>query len=210
MTRVRRPLAPRWFPARLFAALLALACLASGAGVARAADMAFSIAPLADPETCRHKCVDVILADGEIVDSTPEELLEFLAKHLRDDRLRTVVFLNSPGGKVVASMRLGQVLRKVGAMAVVARVVPPEPGSGQNAAFASARCYSACVYALMGAKKRVAPPQSSVGIHRMFNIISGRDPSGFVDGPQRVYDAGLLGSKLESYAASMGVSPDLV
>ena len=121
-----------------------------------------------------------------------------------------MVFLKAPGGKVVASMRLGQVLRKVGAMAVVARVVPPEPGSGQNAAFASARCYSACVYALMGAKKRVAPPQSSVGIHRMFNIISGRDPSGFVDGPQRVYDAGLLGSKLESYAASMGVSPDLV
>ena len=31
----------------------------------------------------------------------------------------------------------------------------------------SGRCYSACVYALMGAATRVAPPQSRVGIHRM-------------------------------------------
>ena len=206
MNGLRRPVLLAWF----LCALAALGIAPYAVATARAGDMTFKTVPLADPQTCQRRCVEVIVADGEIVDSTPEDLMQFLARNLRDDRLRTVVFLNSPGGKVVASMRLGQVLRKVGAMAVVATVIPPVPGSGQNAAFASARCYSACVYAFMGAKKRVAPAQSSVGIHRMFNIVSARDPSGFVDGTQKVYDAGLLGSKLEAYAASMGVSPDLV
>ena len=197
--------------ARILAAAFAIGLLA-GTSLARADDMAFKLVALSDPQACRSatKCVDVIVADGEIVDATPQAFMSFLAKSMDDNRLRTVVFINSPGGKVVASMQLGQMFRKVGAMTVVARVVAPPPGSGLNAAFASARCYSACVYALMGGKKRIAPPQSSIGIHRMFNVVGGRDPAGFSEEPQKVYDAGLLGGKLSAYAGMMGVSPDLV
>ena len=41
-------------------------------------------------------------------------------------------------------------------------------------------CYSACVYALMGAEKRVIPHGSKVGIHRMFTYEWERD-----DDPKR-------------------------
>ncbi|WP_424361256.1 hypothetical protein [Methylocystis parvus] len=64
-------------------------------------------------------------------------------------------------------MELGQAMRRLGMAVVVAR--PAAEQGSQNMALVSGRCYSACVYALMGGKKRVIPPQSRVGIHRMFN-----------------------------------------
>jgi hypothetical protein len=201
-------MAPRLgFPIFLLAVSLAL----GGASAARAEAMSFRLVPLSDPAHCHSdkKCVAVITAQGEIVDATPDAFVRFLASHVQDPRLRTVVFFNSPGGKVVASMKLGRILRKIGAMTVVAQVVAPPDGSKLNAAFGAARCYSACVYALMGGKKRIAPPQSLIGIHRMFNIIYEHGGPG-ESGPEKVYDAGMLGRQLEAYAGQMGVSPDLV
>jgi hypothetical protein len=72
------------------------------AGSARAADMTFSLVPMGNPTKCRASCVDVIAADGEIVLSTPDTFLAFVKSHLSDPNLRSVVLMNSPGGRVVA------------------------------------------------------------------------------------------------------------
>jgi hypothetical protein len=105
-------------------------------------------------------------------------------------------------------MKFGELLRASGAMAVVARVRPSRPGSRHNAFIAPGACYSACVYALIGGKKRVVPPHSVAGIHRMFDYAgSANQPYG---ARQKVYDTGELGAALEKYASVMGVSPDLV
>ena len=190
----------------LAGALAFLLVLVGAAAPARAQEhpMTFTLVPLSDPARCGRACVEVISAEGEIVDSTPQDYLDFLKENVRDPRLRVLVFLTSPGGKVVASMKFGEMLRASGAMAVVARVRPSQSGSGHNAFVAPGSCYSACVYALMGGKKRVVPPHSVAGIHRMFDYIGG------FAGSQKVYDTGILGAALEKYAGVMGVSPDLV
>ncbi len=182
--------------------------LAAWAGGATAAEMTFSLVPMNDPATCGKKCVQVISAEGEIGTATPDRFVDFVRRNIRDKSVRSVVFIHSPGGRVVASMELGMALRKLGAATVVARIIPPEPGSGKAAWFASARCYSACVYAMMGGKKRVVPPQSAVGIHRMFMYERAMDESG--QSLSRVYADDDLVGNLSRYVRMMGISNDLV
>ena len=119
----------------------------------------------------------VIAATGEITDETPRQFLEFVQENVNQARLHAVVFLNSPGGKVAASMELGREFRRLGAAAIVARFDPNAGGRGVSS-FVGARCLSACVYALIGAKKRVIPPESLVGIHRMFAYVDSVDATG--------------------------------
>lgn len=181
-----------------------LAALAAGGAAlpAFAAPMTFRLATVGDPAKCRSKCVQVIVAEGEITERTPAVFAAFVRQQRSNARARGVVFLHSPGGRVVASMQLGQLLRRAGAAVVVARPGPE--------GFRTARCYSACVYALMGAKKRVVPRGSAVGIHRMFMY------ERFGAGPDeptrmaRTYADHTLVSRLGDYAGMMGVSPELV
>ncbi|MFM9152903.1 MAG: hypothetical protein ACKOPC_04745, partial [Methylocystis sp.] len=53
----------------------------------------------------------------------------------------------------------------------------------------SGRCYSACVYALMGGSRRVIPPESRVGVHRMFNYSTNFD---FSEGHKKLHDLGFI------------------
>lgn len=194
--------------ARSAAAVMIVGSL-SVAPRAHAEDMNFRLVPISDRDTCRGRCPEVIAAEGEIVDDTPETFLAFLQRSASDRRVRAVVLFNSPGGRVVASMRLGLQLRAIGAAAIVAKAAPAEYGA--PARIASGRCFSACVYALMGGKKRVIPRLSEVGIHRMFTVESGgRDPSGDQLGTRRTSVHGEIVSQLSAYSGVMGVSRQLV
>ena len=177
-----------------------------GAGVpARAADMAFSLVDYG--ERCGQSCPQVIAADGEIMAKTPQAFVDFVGKHIGSGRLHSIVLINSQGGRVVAAMELGQALRKLGAAAVVAKV--PPAGSRKDLWVLPGRCYSACVYALMGAKKRVALPESRVGIHRMFMYETNMRPDAGTQ-RDRVFAAEPLVARLSEYAEEMGVSTALV
>ena len=153
-----------------FAALVALA---APGGAARA-EMSFSIVKVGGAAGCGAKCALAVAADGDITDSTASEFLAFVRANGNRD-LHSVVLINSPGGKVVGSMEFGRVLRKIGALAIVARPVVDSNGVTH---IAQGRCFSACVYALMGARKRIVPTQSMVGIHRMFAVDYSVDPAG--------------------------------
>ena len=188
-------------------ALLALLALLQPA---MAADMRFRLVPFGDPAKCGETCAQVIGAEGEIRNDTPRKFLEFVAANLEDPRVRSIVFLHSPGGGVDASMQLGRMFRKTGVLAVVARIAPAEAGQGPAVNLPGARCFSACVYALIGAKKRVVPPSSLVGIHRMFFYDDAEGAGPGEPGGKRTYGSPRFVARLADYASAMGVSRDLI
>lgn len=189
------------------AALLAMALVIGAATPVAAAEMTFRLVNFGNAGKCRTNCPEVIAAEGEITERTPEAFLAFVATQAANPNLRSIVLFHSPGGRVVASMRLGIALRRIGAAAIVARVAGVADGQGGRVA--AARCFSACVYALMGARKRVVPVPSQVGIHRMFmfEAMQSADSTNVVN---RTYATDSLVSRLSDYADMMGVSNELV
>lgn len=187
----------------VYALMAGVVLTALAAGPARAApDMTFRVAPVGDPARCGTRCPKAIVAEGEIVESTPAAFVDFARRNARDPAVRSVIFIHSPGGKVIASMELGRAFRAIGAAAVVARV-------RSDGSLVAGTCFSACVYALMGAVKRVAPSGSRLGIHRMYTFENGPDPTG--SGQQRRrFDDGGMRDMLAKYSAKMGVSSDLI
>src|SRR5436305_13564637 len=190
---------------KAFLALTAVLALTTLAVPAKAGEpMTFRLLPLEDASRCGYQCPQAIVADGEITNSTPQEFLSFVDQNLHGN-VRAVVFLNSPGGRVVASMELGQIFRKLGVAAIVARAGRPFGGT----ALASGHCFSACVYALMGGRKRIIPPQSKVGVHRMFQYQASVDASGGAT-IYRQYDNGRMRSMLSRYSRKMGVNSRVI
>lgn len=175
-----------------------------------AADMQFRLIPFGDPAQCGENCTQVIGAEGEIKVDSPRKFLKFVVDNIDDPRVRSIVFLHSPGGGVDAAMRLGRAFRKAGVLAVVARIAPAEAGQGPAVNLPGARCFSACVYAFMGAKKRVIPPSSLVGIHRMFFYDDADAAAAGRGGGKRTYGSPEFVARLAAYASSMGVSKDLI
>jgi hypothetical protein len=191
---------------RLIKTVLLFALCVASASAARAEEMSFRVVGV-NSGGCGANCPQVIAAQGEIGEGTPDAFLAFVRENARGGNLHGIVLLDSPGGKVVASMELGQAIRKLGMAVIVAR---PAANQSRTMALVSGRCYSACVYALMGGRKRVIPPESSVGVHRMFNYSTHFDVAegGFVR--QRNLDEGGMLQTLSRYATLMGVSTELV
>lgn len=162
---------------------LGAALLMSGMAVASASGMSF-----------QPTYVDGrpgIVAVGQITMDTPSE---FAAVPVSPG---TQVYLNSPGGNVGAAVSLGNLFRSRGVTAVVAGVT--ETGVSMPGA-----CYSACVYALVGASRRVVPGRSRVGIHRM--QAATEDLTGSYERAEHRAAA----STLMGYTARMGVDPSMI
>ncbi len=132
-----------------------------------------------------------VLATGPITLDTPAE---FAALPVAPG---TPLYLNSPGGNVGAAVQLGGLFRSRGVTAVVAGV------TGNGVAVAGA-CYSACVYALVGAATRVVPAGSRVGIHRMH--AASAEMHGAYERAEHSAAAGVL----MDYTAQMGVDPSMI
>ena len=124
--------------------------------------MSFRVAPL-DDGGCGARCPHVIVADGVIETDTPQAFVDFLKSGAEDSKLKRIVFFNSRGGNVVASMAFGHILRELRVAGIVGRFARRTAIAGPYAG----ECLSACVYAMMGAVRRVAPPGSEVALHRM-------------------------------------------
>src|SRR4029079_15504308 len=71
------------------------------------------------------------------------------------------------------------------------------------------KCRSACVYALMGAVRRVAPPGSELGLHRMSNV-ENESRGLFGSHLTRSFADPPMVAVLGRYARRMGVDPALV
>ncbi|WP_342362608.1 hypothetical protein [Terrarubrum flagellatum] len=193
---------------------LALVALLSIAGGAHA-EMSFRAVTLQEAPLCRPQCPTLILAEGEITRNSAQTFLEFVRRHLpaQGPSLGNVVFIDSPGGSVMGSMALGTVWRKLGTTAVVARPEVGQPGwlASENTSanrVRAARCYSACVYALMGAKKRIVPDGSRVGVHQSHKIDLVRDLAGGV--MRELHGSDEPTVALRAYAKTMGIDTALI
>ncbi len=201
-------MSPTSFMTAMIAPIMVAICLFSRPGLA--ADMRFRLLPFGDPAKCGEKCPQVIGAEGEIKNDMPAKFMDFVAANIDDSRVRSIVFLHSPGGAVDASMRLGRMFRKTGVLAIVARIEPAQAGQGPAVNLPGARCFSACVYAFMGAKKRIVPPSSLVGIHRMFFYDDSPDVASGGTTGKRTFGSARFVAQLADYASAMGVSKDLI
>lgn len=179
-----------------------LSALCFGLRPVGASAMEFLIVPFGGAPNCGTNCPEVVSAVGEITGDTPQQFFAFLKSHFQDGRLRSIVLLNSPGGSVAGSMRLGMMFRKTGVASVVASAAGGGVGPGG--------CYSACVYAFMGGKKRVVPPLSRLGIHRMSFEEWERDLSTLEYKERRHYGTPEIVGQLSNYANYMGISRDLI
>ena len=189
---------------RGLAVLLAMLAVSLVAPAARAqqSPMKFRVARM-DSASCGAKCPRVVVAEGVIEEGTPLEFIDFMRTAAYASGLRSVVFLDSPGGNVVASMELGMAFRQLHVAAVIAGFGNDGAESGPVAG----ECASACVYAFMGAVRRVAPPVSKLALHKMSVTLSGE---GADTGVYRRFADPQMVALLSHYASRMGVSPDLV
>ncbi len=190
------------------AALLALVAVGAIAGAAAAraeqAPMTFRAVTLDTPD-CGAKCPEVVVADGVIEEGTPQAFVDFAREASLSQRLRSVILINSPGGNVVASMELGYAFRRLRSAAIVAGFA----SQGERSGPVSGQCLSACVYALMGAYRRVVPNASRVGLHRMSIVQPEAGARGAANVRSGLADPRLV-AVLARYAARMGVDPALV
>ncbi len=192
---------------RLFA-LGQLGLLALLGNPALAGDMTFARVTIDQASGCGRQCLQVIVAEGEIVQTTPQALIDFLKQTQKTPGLRNVVLLHSQGGRVVASMELGHLFRKLHLDVVVMRAKPALNG---NMEMVAGQCYSACVYALAGGSARFVPIPSLVGLHRMFIWDYQPDPDDrSAQQSKKIYADLELITALKRYIRKMGVSPDLV
>ena len=179
--------------------------LCGGLSGTHAEEMTFRSVTIGNPAVCGGSCSNAIAATGQITRNTPSRFVNFL--QARGGTTNTIIFLQSPGGSVLASMEFGTLLRRLGATAIVAQIASEGQGS---AVLATGQCYSACVYTLIGARKRIVPSRSLVGIHRMFLVEEGVDASGTTLVRHRRSDNGDMRAVLMQYSSQMGVNPGLI
>ena len=207
------------FAAALGRALLSAAVVVSASvtllpvATARAAEpMGFELLTISGPAPCgKRHCrqgdvrADVISAQGEITNDTADAFRAFVEQHAGDPDFRPLVLMNSPGGTVVGAMKLGLLLRQFGASVLVARARGVEGSDDLHVV--SGYCMSACVYAFFGGKRRIIPPGSRLGIHRMAIYSHSFDLFGGGESTTRTYGTGELVTALSAYTKLMGVNP---
>lgn len=191
-----------------FGALLAAF---TGAFVAPAGAMTFSTIPISTQCTGTG-CPRAVIAHGEITSDAPMAFSAFLRDEMQMPGLHAVVFLNSPGGNVESALRLGALFHAAGAAVVVGQPTlggAANSGAGQLGVVPG-HCASACVYALMGGKKRVVPSGARLGVHRMSAKMTALEPAGGGTMTNRVFAGSPEITALRTYVSRVGGSQDLI
>ena len=150
---------------RVSAVRLAASSLLFSLAALPAIAMEFATVPMG-AECHQVSCPRAMIAEGEITGDAPQRFKRFLQGEMRTPGLHALLFINSPGGNVESALQLGAILHESGAAAVVGRpalrngqltAVPPKHRARAAMNVAPGQCASACVYTLMGAKRRVVP-----------------------------------------------------
>ncbi|MEM6384327.1 MAG: hypothetical protein AAF739_16760 [Pseudomonadota bacterium] len=145
------------------------------------------------------ECV-YIRASGDIEPYTAAQFRQFVRSHHLDAGNLTVM-LHSPGGDVLAGVRLGREFRRFGFNTQVARA-QRMPRGGYSLRLGD--CASACSYAFLGGLKRFAE-DDVLGIHRFF--------PGHLEPDERVVERPgdeAVSALIKVYALDMGVSAGFI
>ena len=187
----------------VFALILAFAAVYALVGSRPAAAMDFELATLSFDGKCKKHCPDVMVATGTMDLGTMNGFVTF-AQGAAAKGASNVLIIDSPGGHLIEGLRLGLMLRRLKTTVFVGRVV-----ERNGAVFAvNGSCMSACVYALMGGRKRFVTLGSLVGVHReMLPNSTGNDPQSVLRSAQRFPK---IAAMLVDYSRKMGVDPALI
>ena len=134
------------------------ACSASAPAAADPAPMTFRVANCNSTD-CGADCPQVIVADGVIEAETPQAFIDFANQAAQ----------SQPCACSFSSIRRAATSRRRWSSAPPSRswraaaVVAGFASVGRRSGPVRGVCLSACVYALMGAIERVAPPDSQIG-----------------------------------------------
>lgn len=178
--------------------------------------MEFATIPV--DSTCNaSECRRAVIAEGEITREAPAKFAAFLRQELQRPGLHAIVFLNSPGGNVESALQLGSLIHDAGAAVVIGRptLLDSQRPARRRAGFGQVgvvpgHCASACVYVLMGAKKRVVPEGARLGVHRMSARMWRADPAGGGIQGERIYAGSSEVNALRQYVSRVGGSQDLI
>jgi hypothetical protein len=152
-----------------------------------------------------------IIAEGTIQPDTPDVFKKFLLRKKVSGGIS--VKFNSPGGSLLAGVRLGEMIRAAGLFSEVGKTIGEEssfdPETIEEKTRAEGICASACVYAFIGGKTRFAE-KSKIGIHQFYDARALNDPiTKTASSIDRSTDQLLTGILLE-YVTRMGIDPKLV
>lgn len=147
-------------------AMAALIVFTSGVSLSRAQDEQAVVQPMrfsiidddVDCSNCRY-----IRASGDIEVFTAAQFRQFVELYDVSGQNLTVM-LNSPGGDVVAGLRLGREIREQGFNTQVGRAQPLPAGGYQ---LRTGDCASACTFSFLGGVERYAE-DDVIGIHRFY------------------------------------------
>jgi hypothetical protein len=142
-----------------------------------------------------------ILLSGVIDSDAPRRLESVLSdpeNHFAD------VYLDSPGGDLLAGIKLGRLLREANSRTVIG-TGRMEKGSGASSNLVlfksgAGRCFSACALAFLGGEYRWSTTGSEYGVHRFSSKSSG---------PNDLALAQILSAAIAAFIREMGVSGEL-
>ncbi|HLH90480.1 MAG TPA: hypothetical protein VKX28_18665 [Xanthobacteraceae bacterium] len=180
-----------------------------------------------DADACGPGCNQWIGADGAI-DADAARRLRALLGRIGERKLP--IFFHSPGGSVEGALAIGRLMRARGLTAGVAWTVPQGCDAKQPREESCDRlkrggreltaelntettmCFSACVYAIVGAATREIAPGARLGIHSSSFTFGDEDDSASARPSPRVMRETIEASyeRLGRYFSEMGIDPDLV
>lgn len=157
-----------------------------------------------------------IIAEGTIQQNTPEVFRKFLEVK----KAKGVVRFNSPGGNLLAGLKLGEMIRSAGLFTAVGKTIGEQSSFDadtiqekmpDSAVYKTPDgiCASACVYAFIGGVTRFAS-KSKIGIHQFYDGKALNEPlAKTASAIDRSVDQLLAGLLLE-YVMRMGVDARLI
>ena len=132
-----------------------------------------------------------VFLEGEIDVGAAERVRRELAQVGKDG---TSVYFDSQGGSLVDGLRIGGLLRRLGAATIVGR------RGARSSEIESGICLSACSMAFLGGVYRHVPAGSAFGVHRVATTTHSAND----------FDAGqIVAARVSGYIREMGIDPRL-
>jgi hypothetical protein len=152
--------------------VLACTCLSALAGGAptdkpKSSSMRFEWRAETPAGLCGKTCRTWISAVGPVTDRTPDDFAAFAAQ--KDVRGATLV-LDSEGGSVVDTIKLGRALRALDVTTTVGTTLIGAAADGGSTVKLSpaAACESMCAFVLLGGVRRYVPPEARIFVHQIW------------------------------------------
>ncbi len=118
-------------------------------------------------DVCGKTCRTWISAVGPVTDRTPDDFEAFAGQK---DMHGAILVLDSEGGSVVDTLKLGRALRSLDVTTTVGTTVIGTAPDGRTTTQLSpaAACKSMCAFILLGGMRRYVPPEARILVHQIW------------------------------------------